>query len=891
MPIFVKSKYHSSMQDPGVTSNADVPFKRLEDRAFNDQTNLKNISNSFLTKQLIDINSQNFIDDGLLDIGYLYCEFTYLSEDVKYLSENEQDLLSTIDTTSKIGKDLVSNVLVLKQENIETKFSYYTRIYPCRYINKIYYNLADKSNCQKQYNISQSANINSIYFNYSEAKLISSYIIPSDGSTPFYRNLVVINKNSSINYREDFSSNFYESAGVYYADASQNPLYLNIIENFLPFLVLKGDAAQSKMNVIHGPVYNSLDSNYGGGVWSLSNYANVKSFDWEAPILSYITCRVSQNGQRDGYAQIVYDGNFIGSFYDPQICGLNAVSRFMHIIPQTNGELLYLYNDFTTLTSYLVDIYSYNFRYIKYRQGTSFYSFKDNGSLASQTVFYSSEQIDFSKYGAIKEDKNGVNGISLFFVAYENSETEGSVLNYELFVPVKAQIPKVVSITPNEDLSQVTVTTNYASNLSYSLGNEAFQDIAVTNDTTDGLNQTTTISLGQTSKIKVKAYNYFYTLDIQTKNLYISDVLIYEKNFTPQLDTLTFKIQNASTSADQTLYIDDGSGDSALFFSFTDCQAQSFLNYYLLANYSDTFDFKFLFTYTLGSRISYVKLSIGNIVQKTLASSVGVVVSRKTLLSNIGEDGKVNINLILVSNLNDEYVFTIPFRFINTSSSAPIIGSISNKQINLTNDGKASISFSFTHNYSRSLEISVDSLFSKKLDYKGYNILQPYFSAGTTSTENIITDSFDLGGADSVNITVVGKNFNTAGNEQEGSSSSSVAINVKQLNLDTPGTLIFYESDQSTLAEKIIKGNTYYAFLQLKDKFGIDINTANYAEYIDVDSIIVKAIESTDANIDIDDFVSVTDVGGYFYEIKIQTNSKFNDAQFTIEAVYNSNIN
>jgi hypothetical protein len=111
----------------------------------------------------------------------------------------------------------------------------------------------------------------------------------------------------------------------------------------------------------------------------------------------------------------------------------------------------------------------------------------------------------------------------------------------------------------------------------------------------------------------------------------------------------------------------------------------------------------------------------------------------------------------------------------------------------------------------------------------------------------------------------------------------------QQLNQQTPAEVKFY-SDQAktTVAAYINRGVVYYAFLQLKDVDGNDIDPANYGSYISLNpSPKFEAVESEDANKDLTG-VSVTKINNndYLYSFKIDPSSPFNDSAFVLDITY-----
>lgn len=899
MPLFIKSALTAATRNPGETSDAIVLYKTIPPEQLGNSNALIELCKSFLSDAGIGYkaSSDQFMSDGSINLGYLYSEFTYadgyasLDKNTSFLEPLEDGTNQFIDTSVKVGQFLFSdNIQSLEAEN-EATYSFEARVYECVYLNKYYYNLADKK-CFAQHSMESIVpTVDSIYVNYSPAKIVSCYFTPSSngGGVPFIKNVVFISPDQ-LEYQEDLSSNFYQTGGQYYADSNLNPLYLSLIETFFPFITLK------RSEIIHGPVYSSLNSTNDPIEFNSANYVSIDPFDFQEPILPIISCRISDDGTRDGFAIITYNGE-TEYVYDTRICGEVARTRFLSIKP-LDESAMYLYKNFTTITTYLADVYAYNFRYIDYKYlvgNTDTYSlFKDNGSVATQTVKYVSEQIDFSKYGSVKETPSlGVEAINISFLVYQTSRTEAAALLYELLIPINVLAPQVLPIEILGD--KAIITTNYATNLIYYFGEDSSsaQTVSIT-DSADGQNQKTSISiLNKTGRLNVRAYNYFYTLDIsdESKALYITETSTADLGVSTSIPNLSIQIRTGSPLTSQNIY-DVSSGTSVTTLSFTTCLQNSFSAYYLLANYSINIPFTFLLNFTLNSGDTSLDLIIGTITNR-LQSGVGVVISREDLFSVINENGEVDLVLVL----NDSTQFKIPFAFKNISSNAPQITSVTTPTLNLDGSGGASLSFSISHKYSRKIKYVVknsdqSTLLEVTLPRKDYSTLQPYFSSGSTDTDSIETEIFPVGdNATSLYVQAIATNIDSSGNEssQVTLSSSSVSL-VKRLSQTTPAIFKFYtDITKTTAATQVVKGQTYYAFLQLVDLAGSEIVIGNYGDYIDTSTLEVVAVESQGDNIDLKS-VSVNDEGNYLYSINIGSDSPFDDTAFSIKATFNSLI-
>lgn len=893
MSLFIKSALMAATRNPGEFSNSVVLYKRIADASLADRSSLISLCKSFLVDANIGYKADtNTLEpDGSIDIGRLYSEFEYADGrssvliDTSVLQPAEDGSNAYIDTSVKVGQLLFEDTILSPEDVNEALYSFRAVVYDSIYLNRYYYDLANKKSFAQVQMGDRTPNADCLYFNYSAAKLICFYITPSANANavPYALNVVFLGSDQ-LEYQEDLSANFYQSGGQYYADSSLNPLYLRVLETFFPFVVIKKDGA------INGPVYSSLNSNEEPISFDQENYVSIEDFVFTEPAAQNISCSLGQ-------AIINYAGETI-QVEDAQICGAITVTRFMSIIP-LDVSALNLYKNFTSLTTYLVDIYAFNYRYIEYKKLVSnvdtYVAFKDNGSLATSTVKYASEQLDFSNYSSLREDGFGsVDAINFSLLVYESSRTEASALLYDFFIPINALVPVIqnAAILGNN----IIVTTDYATNLIYYFGEEAssVQTVAVT-DTSNGQGQETQISIvGKTGRLNVKAYNYFYTLDFsdeKTKASYISAPTEVDLLSETTIPSLSLKIRTGSPLTDQTIYAADGSSSTTL--SFTDFSDLSILSYYVLASYSSTINFDFLFTFTLATGSESLDLVIGDRMRR-LQSGTAVTISREEIFAAADRDGLLSVDLVLDSSLK----FSIPITFKSTSANAPQITSVTTPVIAFNGSGGASLSFSISHRYSRTITYAVksslnaDPLLEVTLARRPYGVLQPYFSAGTTEIENITTALFTIDtNADDLVVEANAYNLDVNGelSAPVSLSSSNVAL-IKRLNQTTPASFKFYQdSGKTTPATQIERAKDYYAFLQLYDLAGAEINFANYGNYIATDSIEVIAVESAGDNIDIEN-VSVTDEGDYLYKINIGSSSPFNDTSFSIKADFNTLI-
>jgi hypothetical protein len=179
------------------------------------------------------------------------------------------------------------------------------------------------------------------------------------------------------------------------------------------------------------------------------------------------------------------------------------------------------------------------------------------------------------------------------------------------------------------------------------------------------------------------------------------------------------------------------------------------------------------------------------------------------------------------------------------------------------------------------------------LPKKSYAELYALFDSGSTVSENITTDEFEIQpSVTSLKVQVTASNLNSTFpfDPQSNSLQSSATSLPQQLNSQTPAQVKFYYDELMSVENTtyISRGVTYYAFLQLKDVNGADILPANYGSYISTNPPPeFKAVESDDKNVDIDlNGVSVIEINDYLYSFKISPSSPFNDSAFVLDITY-----
>ena len=769
-------------------------------------------------------------------------------------------------------------------------------------INKFYCNFRDVVYWQSDIESNTIIQDDSIYINYSFAKLISidvktNNFFDQDAFTESNVNFI-LRSEKTYDYLEDFSDKIYYSAGAYYKDEGFTELLnLKIRNEFFPFLLVNNDSQG-----IRGKVTSDLKNLDDLDLISLGEdldgdgYVDITPVN--PPILNQniITCSVNS----PGYADVVYGGKPY-SFEDAQICGTPSVinGNPIAVIRRDNQSNLDLFTDFTALNSETVTIYANNFQYIKYvtlvNNSIVYTTFLNNGSPATSTVKFSSQVLDLSKYYSIEEDEGGyISGITFRFVVYETLETEAKALTYDLTIPVTILIPKIESASYSaDDNSQLELVSNYAKKIEYYLKEESTKlEVEIDQNTpADGLAQKTIIDIDYTSKsITAIAYGFFHDFDGGPRAPYKSENFNQEIDFNVEITSFALQLKNGTLFTSRTFY--DSSDAVITNLVKAPCLIGSFDNYRTYLNYTDVYDVIFVFVFTLATGFKSLFFEIGEGTDRyQLTTLINIPISRNELFKRADINGKINLTVWL----DNKIPFKIPFQFLNFSTTPPNVTYVSAPTI--TGASKIRAFFNFEYEYADSVTYSIldqdDSVVygPVTLPKKSYTQLYDLFSSGSTVSENIKTDEFEIQpSVTSLKVEVTASSLTSAFVLQSDSLQSSTTSLPQQLNSQTPAQVKFYYDELMSVENTtyISRGVTYYAFLQLKDVNGADILPANYGSYISLNpSPKFEAIESQDANIDIDlNGVSVTKINDYLYSFKISPSSPFNDSAFVLDITY-----
>jgi hypothetical protein len=902
MPLYLQAFCHPDYSD--IISGTAIDIK---DDVFQDASTSYSLAKDYFFINFIpatDIISSRvkvgtFPSTYGISNAFVYIPFDYKSgiSSINPAFINSSADLATVITSSGYIKQLISSTY----QNLSDPNSSSYIINPSEVtiiiVNKFYCNFRDVF--YDQYGIESYTTLqnDSIYVNFSFAKLISIDVGLGTGNSKTNVNFIVKSE-KTYDYLEDFSSKIFYSAGVYYTDAAFTKLAnLKVRKEFFPFLLLNNDSEEIRGKVT-SDLKNLDDLNLAdlGEDLNANDYVDITPVD--PPIINQNTITCSVNSP--GYADVVYNG-FPYSYEDSQICGDSPVTNGnpIAVIRRDNQSNLNLYKDFTALTSETVSIYANNFRYIKYvtlvSNSTVYVAFKDNLSVATSTIKFSSQVLDLSKYYSIEEDGDGyISGITFRFVVYKVSETEAGALTYDLTIPVSIYVPEIVSASYNVDSTKLELVSNYSTTIKYYLKGEVenLQTVSVT-DSVDGLNQRTLIDIDVTSKsITANGYGFFYDFNGGTRAPYRSTDFNQSIDFDIKITSFALQLKNGSPLFTfRTFY--DSSNTAITNLAKSPCLVGSFDNYRTYLNYTDVYDVIFAFVFTLANGFKSLFFEIGEGTDRyQLTSLISIPITRSELFKRADIDGKINLTVWL----DNKIAFKIPFQFLNFSTSAPQVTSVSSPVV--SGGSKISASFSFNYKYADLVSYSIldqDNAIVYgpiTLARKSYAQLYDLFSSGSTASESIVTNLFDIQpSVTSLKVQVSASNLTSTFpfDLQSVSLQSSATSLPQQLNQQTPAEVKFYDDQAMTVeANYISRGVTYYAFLQLKDINGADILPANYGNYISTNPPPeFKAVESDDLNLDLDG-VSVTKVNGndYLYSFKISPSSPFNDSAFVLDITY-----
>ena len=886
MPLYLRASCHPDYYETisGVTLD-------IKDIVFQDTSTVYSLAKDYFEANY---SVGTFPNTYGIPSSIIYVPFNYNSgiSSINTASISAQALSSVI--TSRSYKEILfnstrANLLGTGVSTYIIKASQITIVI----INKFYCNFRDVFYYQSGIESNTILQNDSIYINYSFAKLISIdvSINGSESNVNF-----ILKSEKTYDYLEDFSDKIFYSAAAYYTDAGLTELAnLKIRTEFFPFLLVNNDSKGIRGKVTSDlKNLDDLDLIDLGEDLNGNDYADITPVNPPVINQNIITCSVNS----PGYVDVIYAGKPT-SYQDSQICGDSPVTNGnpIAVIRRDNQSNLNLYKDFTALTSETATIYANNFRYIKYvtlvSNSIAYTAFKDNGSVTTSTVKFTNEILNLNNYYSIEEDGDGyISGVTFRFVVYKASEIEAGALTYDLTIPVTISTPEIISASYSaNDVSQLELVSNYAKTIKYYLKGDStsLQTMPVT-DSADGLNQRTIVNIDYTSKsIDANAYGFFYDFNGGARAPYKSADFNQPIVFDIKITSFALQLKNGSPLFTFRTFYD--SSDTAITnLVKAPCLIGSFDNYRTYLNYTDVYDVIFAFVFTLATGFKSLFFEIGEGTDRyQLTTLISIPISRNELFKRADINGNINLTVWL----DNKIPFKIPFQFLNFSTTAPDVTSVSAPKIT----GASKIRAFFNFQYIRADLVSYSILDQDDsavygpvtLPKKSYAELYTIFDSGSTVSENVTTDEFEIQpSVTSLKVKVTASSLTSTFVLQSDSLQSSTTSLPQQLNSQTPAQVKFYYDELMSVENTtyISRGVTYYAFLQLKDVNGADILPANYGSYISLNPPPeFKAVESEDQNEDVTG-VSVTKINDYLYSFKISPLSPFNDSAFVLDITY-----
>ena len=782
-------------------------------------------------------------------------------------------------------------------------------------VNKAYHNMLPSGDGSSRTSLSinmtqkeiDKVPTNNIYINYSRCFVMNFKIHPlglvgNNANNFYYTNLIII-ENKESHYLEDFSAYFYydDIPGTerYYLDSLLNECSVKTYEDVLPYLLLRSSDEWVSRSVLRGSVKLALEKVNDATLENIPQQINFDQADvCGAAIIvagnNQIACTDSP-----GIVSINING-VITLKEDQQICPIGGTAKtVIAVFSLKAAEKLILYKDFSTVNTVKADIWGYNFRYIDYFDGQSYYPFKDNGSVSSVTIYYIDQVLDLSKYFGIREESDGLTlsdsgsivALTLSFKIYRVNTTDGDATDYFLDVPVEILSPQILTILQDSEAKKIIIKTNYATRLVYNFNEEAGVPVNIT-PTADGQNQETIVDYtGKIGTFYVRAFNYYYDLSGATRDLYATEKKSLELTETITIPEFTLRVKIANST--KTIFDDDRSTYSSL--DFLNLNQSQTLNYFVYSTYkTETGKFTFQLDYDLtNSKYSSMFLKIGDspalqpLILKNGTSSFSL--SKQDLFESLKN------NQVLLSFLADGNTpFNFPFNFFNISPNDPPVCdafSLSRVQLNYPN---ANIYFDISYSFADELEYSVIDqddgvLYGPILIKERFRDIESFFVNGTPRQRSIKIENVKISNtATTLRVRAIVRNIKSATEydpkqEDEKISSNPYSLPLK---IGSAEVVLFSDENLTTEIQKITKGEDFYAFLQIKDLNDAIVDPLQYGDYLAANyKVKIVIIESDDANIDLAGVIS-SEVDKYTVKFNIQNTSVFNDTSAVFQAEY-----
>jgi hypothetical protein len=891
----------------------DNQYLIVSSENFNNSEFIRNISTRYL--QTINVINNGSIlyqkplglanNGAAFDVLNLYLLSTYKSGQLNCISEDTRSTLSN----AQLKNPFYINRVFLLGDDKTTSYTVLVYSYEGVVVNKAYHRMLPSGDGSSATMLSinmtaeeiQKVPTNNIYTNYSNCKVLNLFIQSSSTEGLFYYKNLIIIEDKSLDYLEDFSGKFYYDAGTqrYYLDDTLTECSIKVYDYYHPYILLVSPDVWASKSVFHGPVKLQLETTNDTTLDDSSSeisYLYVNICNSSTTVANNNTISCTSNA---GEVSVNVNG-VIKLFDDQQICPIDGAAKTVIAVFSLKPlETLTLYKDFSSITTVKSDVWGYNFRYIKYYDGTNYYSFKDNGSVASATVHYIDETLDLSKYFSIKEVSDGltlsdagkIKAITLAFKVYKVATTDADATDYYIDIPINVLSPEIISIEEDTETSLITIKTNYATRLTYKFNEASSVSINVA-DTADGTNQTTVISSsGKFGTFYCKAFNYYYDFQGLIRQLYSSEEKSLEliRTITIPSFTLTVKI-GAST---KTIYDSQGGSQSSL--AFTNLAQDAMYTYTVYSDYiTNTGDYTFQLAYSLSNtQYSSMFLRLGNdptLHPMILSGGVSkYVISKKDLFESLD----VN-NGITLSFLADKKVaFDFPFTFLNTSqANLPVCNAFSLSTVQLTYP-QVSIGFTLSYTYADEIQYSVidqdGNILNQIVIRERFRDIESYFLLGTTRQRTIQVNNLVLNeSVTSLRVSATASNLYSAADptRREDTEISSPTYYLP-LKIGEAEVVLYSDSGLTNELTEIVKGEEFWAFLRIKDIDGNIVSLVNYSNYIAQGyKPEIFILESRgDANNDLEGVTS-SRVDNYTFKFTINNGSKFDDTTAVFQAQY-----
>lgn len=909
-------------------------YLKVASENFNSSTYIQGISNLYSKQidalgqeQIYQIKDLPFENNGnFFDVKNLYLLSKFSLGDLKCIpiggsaglgGVDAKDIVSSLSNVELPTGSFLGGRVTLFNQEIDS--DYWPVIEAVKYfgvvINKAYHRMLPSgdglSYTASSINITQDeidkVPLNSLYINYSRCLIINFKVNPLgilgiNADNFYFINLIIIEDKES-DYLENFSTYFYYDTVTerYYLDALlTTECSVKMHEDVFPYLLLVSSDGWASRSVFHGLIKLELKTQNDANLEDLSasiifDYADICDAQTIVAGNNKIECT-----DKEGQVSINVNGK-VTLIEDQQICPIGGTAKtVIAVFSLKPSAVLVLYKDFSAINTVKIDIWGYNFRYIDYFDKQSYHSFKDYGSVSSVTVSYADQVLDLSKYFNIKEESDGltlsdsgkITALTFSFKIYKITTADGDATDYFLDVPVEILSPQILTVVQDTEAKKIIIKTNYATRLVYNFNEEAGVPVIITPDTADGKDQETVVDYtGKIGTFYVRAFNYYYDLSGAIRDLYATEKESLElaETITIPVFDLRVKIGNST----KTIFDNDRSTYQAI--DFLNLDQSQILNYFVYSTYkTETGKFTFRLDYDLtNSKYSSMFLKIGKnpalqpLILKNGTSSFSL--SKQDLFESL-ENNQVLLSFLADGNTPFDFNFT----FLNISPNDPPVCdafSLSKVQLNYPN---ANIYFDISYSFADELEYSVidqdgGNLYGPILIKERFRDIEPFFINSTARQRSIKIENIKISNtATTLRVKAIARNIKSATEydpkqEDEQISSNSYSLPLK---IGSAEVVLFSDVGLTNEIQKIVKGEDFYAFFQIRDLSDNIVAVNQYENYLAANyKTKIVIIESDDANTDLAGVIS-NEVNEYTVKFNIQNTSVFDDTSAVFQAEY-----